>query len=81
MIKKCGTCVKYEAKNAVAPKVSTPTPTRPWQVIAADVFTLHGHDYLVVGDYYSKTLFVRRYAKGQIYAKQNSAFLKGKSPV
>ena len=33
--------------------ISHPVPSRPWQVLAVDLFELRGQDYLVTTDYYS----------------------------
>ena len=33
--------------------ISHPVPSRPWQVLAVDLFELQGQDYLVTTDYYS----------------------------
>ena len=32
----------------------TETPDRPWSIISADLFDLHGHAYLITVDHYSK---------------------------
>ena len=33
--------------------ISHPVPSRPWQVLAVELFELQGQDYLVTTDYYS----------------------------
>ena len=33
--------------------ISHPVPSRPWQVLAVDLFELQGQDYLVTTDYQS----------------------------
>ena len=33
--------------------ISHPVPSRPWQVLAVDLFELQGQDYVVTTDYYS----------------------------
>ena len=50
MVKSCDTCMRFSAQNAPMPLEPTPPPSRPWQEVASDVFTLEGKDYLVVGD-------------------------------
>lgn len=46
-------------------------PTRPWQILATDLFHLDGEDYLLVADYYSKFDVVKRIPKG----KANSSMI------
>ncbi len=75
-VKKCETCMTHQAKNAPTPLQPTPPPARPWQIVASDIFTLDGTDYLIVGDFYSKMHLVRRYPKGQTTAAKTIGFMK-----
>ena len=34
--------------------MTTPLPKYPWQVVATDLFELHGVHYLLIADYYSR---------------------------
>ena len=54
VVHQCETCTWFQSQNAAAPLTPTPTPSRPWQMCATDIFTLEGIDHLVVGDFYSK---------------------------
>ena len=54
----CETCTGFQSQNAAAPLTPTPTQPCPWQMCATDIFTLEGVDHLVVGDFYSKMIFV-----------------------
>lgn len=54
MISQCNTCMDFRNQNPKEPLVSTPIPDGPWQTVGTDLFMLHGSDYLVVTDYYSK---------------------------
>ena len=38
--------------------ISHSVPSRPWQVLAVDLFELQGQDYLVTTDYYSNSFEV-----------------------
>ena len=58
VVHQCETCTQFQSQNAAAPLTPTPTPSRPWQMCATDIFTLEGNDHLVVGDFYSKMIFV-----------------------
>ena len=63
-------------QNAAAPLTPTPTPSHPWQMCATDIFTLEGIDNLVVGDLYSKMIFVRCLPAGQSNANKVISLLK-----
>lgn len=54
IISQCNTCMDFRNQNPKEPLVSTPVPDGPWQTVGTDLFTLHGSDYLVVTDYYSR---------------------------
>ena len=54
----CEACSQFQSWNAAAPLTPTPTPLHPWQMCATDIFMLEGVDHLVVGDFYSKMIFV-----------------------
>ena len=54
----CETCTWFQSQNTAALLTPTPTPSCPWQMCATDIFTLEGVDHLVVGDFYSKMIFV-----------------------
>jgi len=75
-VKACATCAQHQAQNAQLPLQPTPPPARPWQMVASDLFTFDGTDYLVIGDYYSKMHLVRKYPKGHTTAAKTISFLK-----
>ena len=72
----CEACTCFQSQNAVAPLTSTPTPSHPWQMCAIDIFTLEGIDHLVVGDFYSKMIFVRCLPPSQSNANKVVSLLK-----
>ena len=72
----CETCTWSQSQNAAAPLTPTPTPSHPWQMCATDIFTLEGIDHLVVGDFYSKMIFVRCLPPGQSNANKIVSLLK-----
>ena len=74
--KSCEACMRFQAKNAATPMEPTPPPSRPWQVVASDLFSFDGHEYLVVGDYYSKMFFHRKYPTSQVGSEKTIMFLK-----
>ena len=50
VVKQCPTCIK-ERVNPAEPVIPSKLPDRPWQKVAADLFELKGHPYLLVIDY------------------------------
>ena len=52
----CETCMQFQSQNAAMPL--TPTPSCPWQMCTTDIFMLEGVDHLIVGNFYSKMIFV-----------------------
>ena len=72
----CETCTQFQSQNAAAPLTPTPTPSCPWQMCAIDIFTLEGIDHLVVGDFYSKMIFVQCLPPSQSNANKVVSLLK-----
>lgn len=52
-VAKCDVCAEYQASNPQQPLQTHKIPDRPWSRLAADLFTLHSKDYIVLVDYYS----------------------------
>ena len=61
----CEACTQFQSQNAAAPLTPTPTPSCPCQMCATYIFTLKGIDHLVVGDFYSKMIFIWCLPPGQ----------------
>ena len=72
----CETCTQFQSQNAAVPLTPTPTPSCPWQMCSTDIFTLEGVDHLVVGDFYSKMIFVRCLPPSQSNANKVILLLK-----
>ncbi|XP_053403234.1 uncharacterized protein K02A2.6-like [Mercenaria mercenaria] len=53
-VSQCSVCQKHRYSNAKEPLEQHEIPDRPWQNIAADLFTLDDKDYLITTDYYSR---------------------------
>jgi len=51
---RCPTCNMIRNKQAAEPLMPHPIPVKPYQKVGADVFTIHGKDYLLVVDCLSK---------------------------
>ena len=59
-IKQCSICNEFQAKNQKLPMQSHELPDRPWSRVAADQFKLHGKDYIVLVDFYSDFIEVKK---------------------
>ena len=53
MILKYETCINMRNSNAKEPMTSGPTPNRPWDILATDLFHWNKQDYVLIVDYYS----------------------------
>ena len=58
MISDCVLCNTYQNKQLAETLRPTPTPDRPWQEIASDIFEWQGTNYIVTVDYMSKFIEV-----------------------
>jgi hypothetical protein len=54
MVSKCKICLENAACNQKEPLINQRITSRPWEVIATDLFTLNHKDYLLVVDFYSR---------------------------
>ena len=72
----CETYTWFQSQNAAAPLTPTPTPSCPWQMCATDIFMLEGIDHLVVGDFYSKMIFIQCLPPSQSNANKVISLLK-----
>ncbi|KAI5730816.1 hypothetical protein M8J77_000372 [Diaphorina citri] len=59
-IRKCDICQKYSNENPKMPMISHEVPTRAWEKLGTDVMEYNGINYLVVYDYFSKWIEVKR---------------------
>ena len=53
-ISSCTTCLEYRNSNPKEPMIPGPIPTRPWEMVATDLFHWNKTDYLLMVDYYSR---------------------------
>ncbi|CAB4034557.1 Hypothetical predicted protein, partial [Paramuricea clavata] len=54
VVSKCQTCQEYQMSNPKEPMVQGTIPSRPWEMVATDLFQWEQNNYLVVADYYSR---------------------------
>jgi hypothetical protein len=77
MILKYNTCLERRYENTLEPLKREPLkshsiPEQPWQVLASDLFSLHGQDFVLVVDYYSRYFEVNRFED----TRSNTVILK-----
>ena len=76
LTKSCSICQELQPKQAREPLVQSEVPPRPWHTVGTDLFYLDGEEYLLVADYYTKYLFVRKIPKGHSTSKCVSELTK-----
>ena len=58
-VQSCPTCQRLTVPHR-EPLLTTPSPSYPWECVAADLFVLKGSTYLLVADYYSRFVEVHK---------------------
>ncbi len=53
MVARCDVCIRFQAESQKEPLLSHPAPSRVWEKVGTDLFTLNGRDYLVTVCYLS----------------------------
>lgn len=54
VVTRCPTCLRFRRSNRKEPMIPHPTPSKPWEKVAADIMTFRRRDYLLTVDYFSK---------------------------
>jgi hypothetical protein len=54
MCKECELCQEYQRGNKREPMIPYEIPSKPWQMIATDLFEIQGRQFLIISDKYSK---------------------------
>ena len=65
MIRNCSTCLTFRNRQPSEPLIRHPIPNQPWTKLAADVFYLYEHSYLLIVDYYSNYIAVEHLNNAQ----------------
>ncbi|XP_072170046.1 uncharacterized protein [Diadema setosum] len=60
MVQSCDKCQYHQPSQASEPLMQPDIPSRPWEVVATDLFEINGNQWLIIVDYYSKYPFVRK---------------------
>ena len=50
---KCGVCAEYAVSQHKEPLMTPELPSRPWSIVAQDLFSLGDENYLITVDAYS----------------------------
>ena len=53
-VETCDVCASYASKQPEEPLHLHDVPSRPWQKVGTDIFTISGRNYLVTVDYFSQ---------------------------
>ena len=59
MIKRWSTCLTFRKRQPSQPIIHYPIPNQAWTKIAAVPFCLHRHYYLLIIDYYFKSIVIQ----------------------
>ncbi len=74
----CEICQRHQKSLPKEPLKEYEIPTRPWQVLGSDVFSLDEENHLITADYYSKFPVVQEIPKHQYTSKGLIKLLKEK---
>ena len=53
-IARCTICLEHQRQNTKEPMIPFRIPSKPWEMVATDIFTWDKCEYLVIADYYSR---------------------------
>ena len=62
LVSNCSLCLTYRNKQQKESLIQPTVPNAPWTKVASDPFSLYGHDYVIVTDYFSKYIEIERLA-------------------
>ena len=71
LVKKCDLCQSQQNSISIIQKYISEVPPHPWHTVGSDLFYFKRIDFLVVVDYFSKYLFMRK-----IHNSTSSAVIK-----
>ena len=58
LVQSCPSCMLYKPRQQAESLNPHAVPNRPWEKVAADLFTLNNREYMVIVDYYSQFIEV-----------------------
>ena len=59
-VEKCGICQSQDRRSSTRQKYVSEVPPHPWHTLGSDLFYFQRNDFLIVVDYFSKFLIVRK---------------------
>lgn len=62
-VESCSVCQKHQRANSRQPLMPYEVPSYPWQEVGLDFMYLEGEDFLILTDYHSKFIEVRKLSK------------------
>lgn len=65
LVKACPSCQEYGKSQPPEPLEPSVIPTRAWQFVASDLFSLQNEEFLLIADYYSKFFIVKAIPRGR----------------
>lgn len=68
LVEKCGTCQTNSQMKSSTLEQKSEIPPFPWHTLATDLFYWNKRDFLVLGDFYSKMIFVRKLSNSTSFA-------------
>lgn len=54
MISRCTICLHHQRQNTKEPMIPSRIPSKPWEIVATDLFTWDKSEYLIIVDYHSR---------------------------
>lgn len=60
LVSKCSVCNRFRKNNSKLPILQHSITNRPWEKLASDILTFKNNDYLVIVDYYSRWLELKK---------------------
>ena len=60
-IKNCSTFLRFQQTQPKEQIIHPKIPRKPWEVVGADMSTLHNKNYLCILDYHSKFPVIKRW--------------------
>jgi hypothetical protein len=64
MVSKCSICQQHRNYQQKETMIPSEVPTRPWSLLAMDLFDCKGTKFLIMVDYYSEFFEIRKLSKG-----------------
>ena len=53
-VSRCTICLEHRRQNSKEPMISSRVPSKPWELVATDLFTWDKSEYFIIVDYHSR---------------------------